>query len=58
MEIEITVTVAFIRRFSVSFQALRRRRAMQLLTRRRHFGFLRFKIFSFDKLSNLWRLLD
>ena len=48
MVLEITATVAFILWFSVNFQALqRRRRAMQLLTRRRHLRFLQYKIFSF-----------
>ena len=49
MELETSVTVAFILWFSVNFLALRRRRAMQRLTRRRHLRFLRYKIFRFPQ---------
>ena len=49
MELESSVTVAFILWFSVNFLALRRRRAMQRLTRRRHLRFLRYKIFRFPQ---------
>ena len=46
MELDITVAVAFILcGFSLNFQALRRRRAMHRLTRRRNLRFLRFKTF-------------
>ena len=47
MELEITVTVALSLWFSVNFQALRKRRALQRLTRKRHMHFLRCKIFCF-----------
>ena len=47
MELKITETVAFILWFTVSFQALRRRRAMQRLTRREYLRFLRHKTFRF-----------
>ena len=42
---EVTVTVAFILWFSVNFQTLRRRWAMQRLPKRRHLRFLQYKIF-------------
>ena len=46
MELEVTLTDALILWINVNFQALRRRRAMQRLTRRRRLRFRRYKISS------------
>ena len=58
MELEITVAVAFfICGFNLNFQALRRRRAMHRLTRRRNLGFVRFKTFRFRQAQQFLALV-